>query len=315
MRRRATIGLLALVAWVAGTAFASVGPVVTARTQAGMIIGEAHANFAPSLTGSKPIVVLAIGSGSRPGEDVIHSLADSIHLIFLNPSTHKAAIVGVPRDSYVPIPGIGTNKINDAMVAGGPGLLVQTLESNFGVHIDYWALTTFGGLAQMINSIGGLTINVPFAMKDSYSGADFKKGKHHMTGPQVLAFSRDRHSLNSGDFGRSEDGGRVFLAALSQFKTEFAKDQARLFAWIAAGMRNMQTTLKLPELVDLAFTASHVALKDAQNVVLPGGSGMVGSISVVHIDTARARALIADAQKDGTISKANMPSSPTAGQT
>jgi hypothetical protein len=48
--------------------------------------------------------------------------------------------------------------------------------------------------------------------------------------------------------------------------------------------------------------------------VLPGGSGMVGSNSVVHIDTARARALIADAQKDGAISKANVPPSPTAGQ-
>jgi polyisoprenyl-teichoic acid--peptidoglycan teichoic acid transferase len=314
MRRRATVGLLALVAWVVGTAFASVGPVVTAPAQAGVIVGQAHANFAPSLTGSKPIVVLAIGSGARPGEDVVHSLSDSIHLIFLNPSSHKASIVGVPRDSYVPIPGLGTNKINDAMVAGGPPLLIQTLESNFGVHIDYWALTTFWGMDQMINSIGGLDVNVPFPMKDSYSGANFTKGKHHLTGPQVLAFSRDRHSLNSGDFGRSEDGGRVFLAALAQFKTEFAKDQGRLFAWLAAGMKNMQTTLKLSTLVDLAFTASHVALKDAQNVVLPGGTGMVGSLSVVHIDTAKARAIIADAQKDGVISKANVPPSPTAGE-
>jgi LCP family protein required for cell wall assembly len=279
-----------------------------------VIIGAAHASFAPSLTGSEPIVILAIGSGSRPGEDVIHSLSDSIHLIFLNPSKHTAAIVGVPRDSYVPIPGIGTNKINDAMVAGGPQLLVQTLESNFGVHIDYWALTTFGGLAEMINRIGGLTINVPFAMHDSYSGAQFTKGKHHLSGPQVLAFSRDRHSLNSGDFGRSEDGGRVFLAALAQFRTEFAQDQGRLFEWIAAGMRNMQTTLKLSELVDLAFTASHVSLKDAQNVVLPGGTGLVGTSSVVHLDMARARAIITDAQKDGMISRSNLPPSPTRGQ-
>jgi hypothetical protein len=79
-------------------------------------------------------------------------------------------------------------------------------------------------------------------------------------------------------------------------------------------MKNMQTTLKLPALVDLAFTASHVALKGAQNVVLPGGTGLVGSLSVVHIDTAKARAIIADAQKDGVISKANVPPSPTAGE-
>src|SRR5206468_3194617 len=107
---------------------------------------------------------------------------------------------------------------------------------------------------------------------------------------------------------------RIFLAALAQFKAEFANDQGRLFAWLAAGLRNMQTTLKLSALVDLAFTASHVALRDAQNVVLPGGSGMVGIPSAVAIDTAKARALMADAQKDGVISKANMPPSPTAGQ-
>jgi LCP family protein required for cell wall assembly len=300
--------LFALVAWVGGTAVASVGPVVSARAQAGVMLGAAHSGYVPSLSGSKPVVILAIGSGARPGEDVVHSLSDSIHLIFLDPATHKASIVGVPRDCFVPIPGHGTNKINAAMVAGGPDLLIQTLETNFGVHIDYWALTTFWGMTQMIDAIGGLTVDVPFPMVDPYSGANFKKGPLHMTGKQVLAFSRDRHSLNSGDFGRSQNGGRVFLSALTQFEKEFGSDQSRLFNWLSSGLRNMSTTLALPDIVDLAFTASHVKIKSAQSVVLPGSTNTTSSgLSVVVPDMAKARAIMADAQADAVISKKNVP--------
>jgi LCP family protein required for cell wall assembly len=231
-------------------------------------------------------------------------------VIFLDPATHKAAIVGVPRDSYVPIPGHGTNKINAAMAAsdGGPPLLVQTLETNFGVHIDYWALTTFWGMTQMIDGIGGLTVNVPFPMSDPFSGSNFKKGPLHMNGKQVLAFSRDRHSLASGDFGRSQNGGRVLLAALTQFEKEFGADQGRLFNWLSSGLRNMTTTLPLPVILDLAFTASHVKVKSAQSVVLPGGTGTTSSgLSIVTPDMAKARAIMADAQTDGVISKKNIP--------
>ena len=81
---------------------------------------------------------------------------------------------------------------------------IQTLESNWGVHIDYWALTSFDGITAMIDGIGGLTVKVPFDMFDTYSGASFQKGVHHLAGKDVLAFSRDRHSLTSGDFGRSD---------------------------------------------------------------------------------------------------------------
>jgi LCP family protein required for cell wall assembly len=314
VRRTATITLLALIAWVAGEVLVGLGPTVVARAQSGIQLGKAHASYTPSLTGTKPVVILAIGSGARQGEDVVHSLSDSIHLLFLDPSTHKMAIVGVPRDSYLPIAGHGSNKINASMVYGGPDLLIQTLESNFGVHIDYWALTRFESFTAMIDGIGGLTVKVPFDMFDTFSGASFKKGTRHMTGENVLSFTRDRHSVSSGDFGRSEDGGRVFLAALTQFEKEFRTDQSRLFTWLASGMQNIQSSLKLSEILDLAFTISHVKLKNAQNVVLPGGTGLVGSLSVVKLDMVRARTILADAQKDGVISKGNKPPSPTANQ-
>ena len=96
----------------------------------------------------------------------MRSLGDSLHLIFLNPAKRRAVLVGVPRDSYMPIPGHGSGKINSSMVYGGPELMVATMEQNFGVTIDYWALTTFWGFTDMINAVGGLTVDVPFPMVD-----------------------------------------------------------------------------------------------------------------------------------------------------
>lgn len=315
MRRRAAFLVIALAAWVLGSALGSLGGAVTARAQStGVVVGKAHAGYTPSLTGSKPVVILAIGSGARPGENVMRSLGDSLHLIFLNPASKRAVLVGVPRDSYLPIPGRGTGKINSSMVYGGPELMVRTMEQNFGVTIDYWALTTFWGFTDMINAVGGLTVDVPFPMVDSYSRTDFSPGVQKLTGPEALAFSRDRHSMEQGDFARQENGGRLFLAALAQFKKQFKTDQARLFTWLGAGMRNIETEMPLSEVMALGFTVSKVPITRVQNVVLPGGTGMVGGISVVTLDMARARAIMADAKKDALLLKKNVPPSPTASE-
>jgi LCP family protein required for cell wall assembly len=304
--------MLALLAWVGGTMTAGVGSGGTAVAQtSGIIIGKAHAGYTPSLTGKKPVVVLAIGSGARPGDDVTHSLSDSLHVIFINPTSHKASMVGIPRDSWVPIPGFGTNKINQAMVYGGPPLLIKTIESAWGVHIDYYALTTFWGIRKIVDSVGGLTIDVPFPMHDPYSHANFQPGVQKLNGTQVLAFSRDRHSILSGDFGRQEDGGRVFLALLAQFDKQFTKDPSSLYTWIGAGLGNLTATnIPFDEVMNLAWTCTHVDATKVQNFVLPGGTGMQGVLSVVFIDATRAKAIFADAQKDAVVSKKNAPASP-----
>ncbi len=150
-RRRGVFAVIALAAWVAGSALGSIGAVAPASAQsAGLVIGKAHAGYAPSLTGNKPIVLLVVGSGARLGDDIQHSLADSIHVVSINPDKHKATIIGIPRDSWVDIPGHGTNKINASLVEGGPDLLIQTVESISGLKIDYYALTTFWGLDAVV---------------------------------------------------------------------------------------------------------------------------------------------------------------------
>jgi LCP family protein required for cell wall assembly len=315
--RRARLVVTALVAWTIASAVAAasvLGLAGAASAQVGILIGKAHAGYAPSLAGD-PIVILMIGSGAREGEDVMRSLADSIHVVSIDPDDHKASIVGIPRDSWVQIPGAGSAKINAAMMGGGPDVLVQTVESLSGLTIDYWALTTFWGIPDLVDELGGLTMDIPFSMHDPLSRSDFEPGSYTLTGSQTLAFSRDRHSFSQGDFARSENGGRVLLAFLEQFRKAFQKDQSELFPWLAAGMKYVDASISLDEAMDLAYTASHVNPKGVANAVLPGSVGMEGGLSVVYLSSSSVAAIFADVAPDATLSKANMPPSPTANET
>jgi polyisoprenyl-teichoic acid--peptidoglycan teichoic acid transferase len=312
MTRRAAVVVAVLLAWVAGSTVGSVAelPAASARTS-GVVFGRAHGGYVPDPTGRRTITILAIGSDARPGQNPLALRADSIHVIFLHPRREQAVIVGIPRDSVVSIPGLGTTKINAAMSSGGPARMVQTVERNFGARIDYWAVTSFWGIARMVETVGGLQVRIPYRMKDRFSGSNFHPGLKRLRGPEVLAFARDRKSVPGGDFGRQENGGRVFIAALVQFQNEFRKNPGRLLTWIAAGVRNMETDLPVDELVDLAFAASGIRYRNVRNVVLPGGTGNVSGLSVVQLSMGAARAIFADAKADGALRRGNIPRSPS----
>ena len=312
MTRRAAIAIGLLAAWVTGSTFGSIAelPPASARNPA-LVVGRGHWGYVPDPGGRRTIAILAIGSDARPGQDPLRSRADSLHVIFLHPRRRHAVVIGIPRDAWVSIPGLGTSKINAAMSSGGPARLVDTVERNFGARIDYWAVSSFTGITRMVDIVGGLRVRIPFRMKDRFSGSNFHRGLKRLNGDQVLAFSRDRKSVPGGDFGRQENGGRVFVAALAQFKKEFRANPGRLLTWIAAGVRNMESDIPVDELIDLAYSASAIRFGAVRNVVLPGGTGTIGGISVVVLSMGTARAIFADAKADGALRRGNIPRSPT----
>jgi polyisoprenyl-teichoic acid--peptidoglycan teichoic acid transferase len=315
VRRRAALVAAGLVVWIAGGALGTGTPAAPASAAPLLAIGKAHAGYTPPLNGTKPIFILALGSDSRQDNDaaIARGLGDSIHLIGINPEKNRASILGFPRDSWVNIScGGGSNKINNALASGGPACMVQTVEAITHIHIDYWVLTSFFGVKDAVDEIGRLTLTVPFPMHDHYSKSDFSPGTYDLKGYDVLAFARDRHSFSEGDFARSENQGRVLLAALTQFRKEFAHDPSRLFDWIGAGERNIQTSLSLPELIDFGFEATQFTPKTVQNMVVPGSIGFEGPQSVVHLSNESR--LYADMGNDAIVAKRNVPPSPTAGE-
>jgi len=263
-------------------------------------IQAAHGtSFVPALEGKRPLFILAIGSDAR-SPALEHGRSDSIHIIGVNLKTHRASVLGFPRDSWVSIPGHGSGKITTAMSLGGPSLLVDTLENLTGITIDFWLLTNFGGLRRMVNGIGGLTVDIPIDLDDHFSGAHLSAGSHHIDGWQALAFARDRHDFATGDFARSENQGTILLAALTKLQTQFAKNPAVVFEWIVLGWKNVTTRLSVNTLLDLALTATQIRAEKVTNQVVPGTTGQVGEASVVFISSS-AQAIYADMRANGVI--------------
>jgi LCP family protein required for cell wall assembly len=315
MRRRWVFLAAALVAWIVG---ATLGSSATRHPVAAgplLQMGKVRAGFTPDLQGTDPIFILAIGSDARveDGTPIEKGLGDSIHLIGVNAAKRRASILGFPRDSFVPTTCAGTGKINDALAAGGPACMVATVERLTGIQIDYWVLAGFDGVKNAVDEIGRLTIDIPFSMHDSFAKSDFRPGTQDLKGFDVLAFSRDRHSFSAGDFARSENQGRVLLAALEQFREEFADEPSRLFDWIGVGWRNIATSMSLAELLDFGFAATAFDPEKVQNMVVPGTMGTASDASIVNI-TSEANGIYADMKKDAIVAKRNVPRSPTAGE-
>lgn len=140
-----------------------------------------------------------LGTGSAA--DVSGARTDTIKL--LHTGSGKSIVVTLPRDSIVPIPGHGTSKINAAFAYGGPTLLTQTIEQDTGVKIDGYVEIGMGGVARLVDGVGGVTICPDQDMKDPLAGLDVKKGCQEADGVTALAYSRSRHAMaKTGDLGR-----------------------------------------------------------------------------------------------------------------
>ena len=138
---------------------------------------------------------------------------DTIMLVHVSESGGKPILISIPRDSYVPIPGHGSNKINAAFALGGPKLLTQTVEQVTGLHIDGYLEIGLGGFAGMVDALGGVELCVPRDMQDDKAGIDLKKGCQVLDGKNALGYVRSRYEDPLGDIGRA-NRQRQFLGAL-----------------------------------------------------------------------------------------------------
>lgn len=303
MRRKMVAALASLAAGVAGLGVATLQATPAASVPL-LQIGRAHAEFAPALEGNRPIFILILGSDSRPGTPLERGLCDSIHILGINPKAKRATLLGIPRDSYVPIATGGTNKINSALAEGGAQGMIDTVEDLTGVRLDYYVITGFDGMKRIFDALGGLKVNAPYPF-EGHEGTPFKEGRQTLTGAQALEFARTRKSLSQGDFDRSMNQGRLLLAAFSQFLTEFRKDPTELFHWIAVGMRNVTTDVPLKELLTLAFTSSEIVPKRVTNLVAVGSIGTAGGASIVNLPSPNP--VFRDVAPDGYVLPKDIP--------
>ena len=255
------------------------------------------------------LFVLVVGSDARPGERVDRSRADSVHLLAVNPASGTGTVLGFPRDSWVEIPDHGRGKLNTAMAIGGPDLLSATVQRLTGLPVHWWVVTSFEGITAMVDALDRVVIPVERRMADKASGAYFERGYHNLSGREVLAFSRDRHSVAQGDLSRSANQGVVILSALRKMRTEVA-DMEAVSAWVRVLWDHVRIDAPFDDAVRLGATARRLDPDRLTNVVAPGEVGMAGNQSVVYL-TPEAERLFEDLRDDATVGTAPPPTTTT----
>lgn len=231
----------------------------------------------------EPLFVAVLGSDARSAPpDGGGGRCDSVHIVAINPVNKGGTILNFPRDSWVPIAGRGMDKINAACSSGGAELMVQTLKNLTGMPIQFFAITEFSHFVKFIDELGGIDVNVPYAMADSPSGAFFKAGPIHMTGGQALAFTRNRKDTPRGDFSRSENQGILIQASLMKFRAE-AADPHRIFDYIKVARRHTKLSAPVMDLVKLGLLAREIDPAQVKNLTVPGSVGSAGGASVVFL--------------------------------
>jgi LCP family protein required for cell wall assembly len=123
-------------------------------------------------------------------------------------------MVSLPRDSYVDIPGYGSDKINAAFSIGGPQLLAQTVELNTGLHLDHYAEVGFDGFAAVVDALGDVTVCPTEPISDPLAGIDLPAGCQALDGRNALGYVRSRATARA-DLDRMVNQ-RQFMSALLQ---------------------------------------------------------------------------------------------------
>ena len=162
--------------------------------------------------------ILLLGSDQRPNDGGFRT--DTILLLTLTPSRGTANITSFPRDLYVYIPGWTIQRVNTAMVYGSFDTLALTMEYNFGVHPDYYVLINLWSFKDVVDSLGGLDVNVAKSLtdqRDGYGDYTVQPGIVHMDGETALWYVRARYTTS--DFDRSRRQQEVIMAGFQRLLT------------------------------------------------------------------------------------------------
>jgi LCP family protein required for cell wall assembly len=249
-------------------------------------------------TPDAPLWVLLLGDDRRNNGGC--GCTDAVHVVGVPAGGGSAVVLNIPRDTRVDIPGAGRRRVNEAYQRGGPSLAAETVGRFVGVPISYVFVTTFGGVRGMVDELGGLPIDLPFAFRDRNVGLDLPAGAIVLNGDAALSISRSRKPFPNGDFQRTANQAMLVVAALAKLRNEGTSAQDTL-RYLAVLMRHVKVqgadTAQLVRLGRLALSIDPAAVR---SVVVPGRAVMVGGASMVEA-TAAAFPLFADFADDAVL--------------
>lgn len=224
--------------------------------------------------------ILLIGLDARPGETTGRS--DTMILLTLDAEHNCIKLTSFMRDLYVEIPGRKNNRLNAAYVFGGPELLMKTMKKNFGIEVDHYVAVNFSILADVIDQLGGLVIDVPekylprinaviyqdnlvLGLPDT-DGYIQEAGEQLLTGKQAQAYARYRYGTPDGDFGRTVRQREVVLKCLEKIKSLSMTELVQL---AINNLDNVSTDMSVIDMITLAPAAFQLKDSEVRELRIP----------------------------------------------
>ena len=205
---------------------------------------------------SEPFTILLMGVDSKSEgiENAKSFNGDALILVTFNPNTLTATMLSIPRDTYVPIACFANkaeNKITHA-AAYGTSCLINTIQNFTGIKIDYYVKLNFAGVVDLVDALGGVDVEVPYAFCEQNSKRQWgsktvyvEKGKQHLNGEQALALARNRKSntKNMKKCGEKYNQGT---------RNDFVRGQNQqlVVQGIISKAKNLETVTKVIEILD-----------------------------------------------------------------
>jgi polyisoprenyl-teichoic acid--peptidoglycan teichoic acid transferase len=261
--------------------------------------GETANQSIPNLPAEEPIIstdafrpwsgrdrvnILLLGIDQRCDEEG-PTRTDTMMVMTIDPVGLSAAMLSLPRDLWVEIPGFGVDKINQAHFlgeiyeypGGGPGLAVDTVEAILGVHVDYFAAVNFDAFIQGVDQIGGVDVVVQEDIADDtypdscygYDPFYLTAGEQHLDGQTALKYARTRATFG-GDVDRAARQQEVITAVWDKVVRlgmvpqliGQAPDLWRIF------QKNVRTNMSLNEAIQLVLLLQDIPAASRQTEVL-----------------------------------------------
>lgn len=251
-------------------------------------MGDTGANPGEART-ALPRVVLLIGVDAR--KDTEPSRSDTIMLAFLDEDSRRVDILSIPRDTYVRIPGHGSDKINAAHALGGPELLMETINTFLGTRVTKYVELDFHGFEKIVDTLGGVYIDVDKRMYYPEEGIDLKPGYQHLNGHDALSYVRFRNDPE-GDITRIGRQQKFLKAMLDQALK--LSTIPKIPSLVSDLSKYVKTNLTAKEMLALALFLKDVDSSMIVGHLVPGEGQYIKGISYWVADQDKLNTVLAE---------------------
>ena len=248
----------------------------------------------PALTAPRPGASMTVllttdaagaGSGKVPAPSA--GAADGlISLIHLDAGKRAGAVISLPPNAVVAVPGHGTRDLGDALALGGPSLLVKTVEQLTGVPINHYSVLSFSGALAVIDALGGVDVDVPYTTTSA--GYTFRRGTDHIDSHSALAYARQPGVSEIGREQLQQNLVRAMVSKISQQHLFHSPTVDYHLIRALAGALSVDSSMNNSQLVSLALGLSNLGSSAGTFVDAPttSGSATRGGSKPVHLDHA-----------------------------